>query len=118
MNYLGYMWAEQGTNLKEARALIEKALKLDPKNAAYLDSLGWVLYKMNQPREALRYVIRSVENTPEPDAVLFDHLGDIHAALEHYEQARQAWKKSLDIEANDAIQKKLRTIPNPQPASQ
>ncbi len=118
MNYLGYMWAEQGTNLKEARALIEKALKLDPKNAAYLDSLGWVLYKMNQPREALRYVIKSVENTPQPDAVLLDHLGDIHAALEHYEQARQAWKKSLDIEPNEAIQKKLRTILNPKPASQ
>jgi tetratricopeptide (TPR) repeat protein len=111
MNYLGYMWAEQGTNLKEARVLIEKALKREPKNGAYLDSLGWVLYKMKQPREALRFVQQSLENTPESDPVLFDHLGDIHAALEQYPQARQAWQKSLAIEPNEVIQKKLQSIP-------
>ena len=43
MNYLGYMWAERGVNLSRAKELIDKAVKLEPKNAAYLDSLAWVL---------------------------------------------------------------------------
>ncbi|HEV8493924.1 MAG TPA: tetratricopeptide repeat protein, partial [Candidatus Angelobacter sp.] len=54
-NYLGYMWAEHDTKLDRARELIEKAVKAEPKNAAYLDSLGWVLFKLRQPKEALGY---------------------------------------------------------------
>ncbi|PYL01726.1 MAG: hypothetical protein DME19_00630 [Verrucomicrobia bacterium] len=50
MNYLGYMWADRGENLEEARSLIEKAVEQEPKNAAYLDSMGWVLFKLKQPR--------------------------------------------------------------------
>jgi tetratricopeptide (TPR) repeat protein len=107
LNYLGYMWAEHGTNLAKAQELIEKALKLEPENAAYLDSMAWVLFQRHQPREALPYVERSVKLSEEPDAVLLDHLGDIHAALEQWEQACDAWRKSLLIEPSDAIRKKL-----------
>ena len=47
------MWAEHGQNQEKARDLIEKALKAEPKNAAYLDSLAWVLFKLKQPQDAL-----------------------------------------------------------------
>ncbi len=107
LNYLGYMWAEHGTNLVKAREMIEKALKLEPDNAAYLDSLAWVLYQLKQPQEALGYVEKSVKLSTEPDAVLLDHLGDIRAALGLWEQACDAWRKSLLVEPNDAIRKKL-----------
>ena len=50
MNYLGYMWAEHGMKLGQARELIEKAVKAEPKNAAFLDSLAWVLFKLDQPQ--------------------------------------------------------------------
>ncbi|MFN7135438.1 MAG: tetratricopeptide repeat protein, partial [Myxococcales bacterium] len=45
LNFIGYTWAELGQNLDEAEALIRKALELNPDNGAYVDSLGWVLYK-------------------------------------------------------------------------
>ncbi|HYG33393.1 MAG TPA: tetratricopeptide repeat protein [Clostridia bacterium] len=106
-NYLGYMWAERGVKLEQARELIEKAVKTEPKNGAYLDSLGWVLFKLNKPQEALEYVLKAVEVTPEPDATLFDHLGDIYAALEQPEKAREAWNKSISLETNDKVRKKL-----------
>ena len=64
LNYLGYMWAEHGWHLARAREMIEKALKLEPKNAAYLDSLAWVLYKSEQPKEALDYALKAVELEP------------------------------------------------------
>jgi tetratricopeptide (TPR) repeat protein len=106
-NYLGYMWAERGTRLAEARELIEKAVHAQPTNAAYLDSLGWVLFKLNQPREALPYILKAIEYTTEPDATLLDHLGDIYAALQDKPKAREAWLKSLSVEENEVIRKKM-----------
>jgi tetratricopeptide (TPR) repeat protein len=107
LNYLGYMWAEHGTNLVQARELIEKAVKAEPKNAAFLDSLAWVLFKLDQPKEALPYALKAAELTEQPDATLYDHLGDIYAALKQPEQAREAWRKSVSLEPNDEIRKKL-----------
>ena len=107
LNYLGYMWADRGVNLEKARQLIEQAVKLDPKNAAYLDSLGWVLYKLNQPAAALDYLLMAIEFLGEPDATIYDHLGDVYFALSLEEKAREAWRKSLQIEPNDEVKKKL-----------
>ena len=106
-NYLGYMWAERGEKLDRARDLIEKALKAEPKSAAYLDSMGWVLFKLNQPKEALDYLLQAVSLNGEPDATLFDHLGDIYSALRETDKANEAWRKSLAVEASELVRKKL-----------
>ena len=55
------MWAERGENLREAREMIEKAVKAEPKNAAYLDSMGWVLFKLGKPEEALDFLFACLE---------------------------------------------------------
>ena len=107
LNYLGYMWADRGENLQEAREMIEKALKLEPKNAAFLDSLGWVLYKLDKPQDALRYIQKAIDNNDEPDATLYEHLGDVYSALHKTDQARQAFQKAYSIEPNEQIQRKL-----------
>ena len=44
-----------------------------------------------------------------PDAVLFDHLGDIYAALNRHAEAKQAWEKAFKLEPKDEIRKKLET---------
>ena len=106
-NYLGYMWAEHGVKLEKARELIEQAVKAEPKNAAFLDSLAWVHFKLNQPTAALPYALRSVELCDPPDATVYDHLGDIYAALKQFDQARDAWRKALALEPSDEIRKKL-----------
>lgn len=107
LNYLGYMWAEHGMKLEQARDLIQKAVKLEPKNAAYLDSMGWVLYKLSKPREALDYLLKAVELSEEPDATVYDHLGDIYAALNQRDKAHEAWQKSVSLEPNEQVKKKL-----------
>jgi tetratricopeptide (TPR) repeat protein len=106
-NYLGYMWAEHGQNLDRARELIEKALKAEPKNPAYLDSMAWVLFKLNQPQQALDFELKAIANSDEPDAEIYNHLGDIHAALGQTEKARDAWRKSIGLEPNEQVRKKL-----------
>lgn len=107
MNYLGYMWAERGVNLTEARQLIEKAVALEPKNAAYLDSLGWVLYKLNRFPDALGWLQKAIEHSQEPDATLYDHLGDVYVKMDKVPEAREAWRKSLSLEPNVEVEKKL-----------
>lgn len=107
LNYLGYMLADRGVKLDKARDLIEKALKLEPKNPAYLDSMGWVLFKLNRAQEALPQLQKAIALSDAPDPTLYDHLGDIYAALKDTTKAREAWTKSLDLEASDQVRKKL-----------
>jgi len=108
LNYLGYMWAEQGQQLPRAKNLIERALKLEPDNAAFLDSLGWVYYRMGKPREAVTQLLKAVAaSRDEPDATIYDHLGDAYAALKEMDKAREAWAKSLSLAASDVVQRKL-----------
>jgi Flp pilus assembly protein TadD len=52
-------------------------------------------------------MLRALKFAEKPDPTLYDHLGDIHAALGEPDQAREAWRKSLELEPNDAIRKKL-----------
>jgi len=107
LNYLGYMWAEKGLHLDRAREMIAKALAAEPDNGAYLDSMGWVLFKLNQPREALGYILKACQGLDKPDGTVFDHLGDIYQALKQPEKAREAWAKSLAAEPSDEVRKKL-----------
>lgn len=107
LNYLGYMWAEHDQKLDEARDMIAKAVKAEPKNSAYLDSMAWVLYKLHQPKPALDYELKSIQLEDEEDATVYDHLGDIYAALGQKDKACEAWTKSLKLEKSDAVEKKL-----------
>ena len=111
LNYLGYMWAERGENLEKARSLIEKAVDQDPDNAAFLDSMAWVMFKLNRPEAALNWMLKAMKHTDEEDATLYDHLGDIYASLKNYGKAREAWEKSLKIEANVEVKRKLESAP-------
>jgi len=107
LNYLGYMLADRGEQLPRARSLIEKAVQLEPKNGAFLDSLAWVLFKQKEPQQALPWLLKAMEFSPEPDATVLDHLGEVYMALHQTAKAIDAWKKSLSIESNPEVKKKL-----------
>jgi len=107
LNYLGYMWADAGVRLGEARKLIERALKSDPDNGAYLDSYAWVLFKLGKTREA-EEVMRKAVTQLQSDAVVFEHYGDILAKLGKEGEARANWQKALDMDPeNSALKEKL-----------
>jgi tetratricopeptide (TPR) repeat protein len=107
LNYLGYMYAEKGIHLKEARGMLEKALSLDSNNGAYLDSYAWVLYKMGRYDEALVQMQKALKAN-EPDPTLYDHQGDIYMALNQIDMAHEYWNKALELKPdNDAIRAKL-----------
>jgi tetratricopeptide (TPR) repeat protein len=98
-NDLGYLWAERGINLDRAEELIRKAVDADPSNSAYLDSLGWVLYKQGRTEEAITHLEEAVRL--RPSAVNLDHLGDVYFVLDRRNDARDAWKRAEAL-AEDA----------------
>jgi tetratricopeptide (TPR) repeat protein len=104
------MLADRGVKLDRARDLIDRALKAEPKNSAYLDSMGWVLFKLNQPKEALAYLLDAVKNSEEEDAELYNHLGEIYSALHQADKAREAWVKSISLEPSESIRRKLEQL--------
>lgn len=104
---LGYLYVAQGTNLDEAKTLIEMAVKSDPANSDFLGSLGWVFLKLNQPARGLDYLLKAVANAHPPEAELYDHLGDTYAALNRRDQAATAWRKSLALKPDPQVRKKL-----------
>jgi tetratricopeptide (TPR) repeat protein len=107
LNYLGFMWADKGINLDKAQKMIGQALKSDPENGAYLDSYAWVMYKKGNFKEALKYQEKAMKFSSE-DAILFDHLGDIQAALKKMEEAKGNWRRALELDpSNEIIKQKL-----------
>ncbi len=105
MNYLGYMLADRNVKLEEAHDLISKALKYEPNNGAYLDSLGWVYYRMNRFEEAEDCLRRAVAQEGS-DPVVQDHLGDVYFQLGRLRDAISHWRKSLERwEASPASEK-------------
>ncbi len=115
LNYLGYMWADQGIRLKESLDFIQKAVHLDPNNGAYLDSLGWVHFRLNNLTEAEKFLLdaaRRVRNDP----TIHDHLGDLYFRLGRYNQAEESWRQSLSCstqeEETQKVQKKLKQLKN------
>jgi Flp pilus assembly protein TadD len=110
LNYLGYSWVDQGLNLKQGMALIERAVALKPDDGYIVDSLGWAHYRLGNFKEAVRYLERAVELKPD-DAVLSDHLGDALWRVGREREARFQWDQALSLkpEPEDAekIKKKL-----------
>ncbi|WP_197995096.1 tetratricopeptide repeat protein [Gimesia panareensis] len=95
-NDLGYLYADQGKNLEKAEKMIRIALKSEPDNMAYLDSMGWVLFKLKKYEEALTYLEKASKLPGGGDSTILDHLADCYHELNKNEQARELWKKALD----------------------
>lgn len=93
MNALGYTLADRTDRLNEAMELIRAAHELQPDDAATLDSLGWVYYRLGQPKEALPWLEQAFEAYPDPEVAA--HLGEVHWALGNKRKARHIWRKAL-----------------------
>jgi tetratricopeptide (TPR) repeat protein len=100
LNYLGYMNADRGVRLEESHALLEKAVALDPENGAYLDSLGWALYRLNRLDQAETVLRRAVAKQPNA-AVVLSHLADTLERRGSVEEALTLWRQALDGEDDD-----------------
>lgn len=114
LNFIGYMLADRGVRLDEALKYIQDALAQEPNNGAYLDSLGWAYFKMNELDKAEEYLLRAagqIQNDPE----ILDHLGELYARKGDLPKAQEYWRKSLangtEPDAIRKVREKLDRLP-------
>lgn len=104
MNYLGYMWLEEGRFLDKAGELIRKANELQPDRAAYVDSLGWWHFKKGEYTLAVTELERALALLPKPepdDAEIVEHLGQAHLKLGDKAKARAMFERARDMQPTD-----------------
>jgi len=94
LNYLGYMLADRNVRLSEALQMIQKAVEKDPGNGAYLDSLGWALFRLGRYPEAEDSLRRAIEKTSK-DPTVHDHLGDVYFKQGKLKEAIGQWNQSI-----------------------
>ncbi len=96
-NDLGYMLADEGKDLQHARELIRTAVAGSPRNGAYLDSYGWLLYKQGEFAEAKKWLVLARNAEDGEDPVLCDHLADACWRLQQTDEALRWWRDALRI---------------------
>jgi tetratricopeptide (TPR) repeat protein len=111
LNSLGYMLAERGERLEEAVELVQRALKIEPDNPSYLDSLGWAYFQQGRVDLADAPLTEAAAKL-KSSSVVQDHLGDLRFRQQRYGDAAEAWQRALagDGESIDPskIEQKLR----------
>jgi Flp pilus assembly protein TadD len=96
LNNLGYFLVERNERLDEALLMIQRALRAEPTNASFLDSLGWAFFKLGRFEEAERNLIEAAR-LDQTSATIQEHLGDTYQKRGKNELARAAWQKALAL---------------------
>jgi tetratricopeptide (TPR) repeat protein len=111
LNYVGYTLAEEGRELDRALVLVTKASKLDPENGYILDSVAWVHFKRNDLEKAWEY-IRYAVDVVDKDPTIWEHYGDIAAALGKTKSARKGYNYALKYHSPEAeaVKEKLKKL--------
>jgi len=108
LNYLGYMWADSNTNLERAAEMLSRAVKQEPRNGAYVDSLGWVYYRQGKLDLAEKFLTDATRLLPR-DATVHEHLGDVFAKRGNYKRALDLYHVALTLDPEAKDEAKLRS---------
>jgi tetratricopeptide (TPR) repeat protein len=113
LNSLGYMLAERGERLDEAVQFLERALKLEPDNPSFLDSLGWAYFQQGRLDQADQPLTQAAAKL-QSSSVVQEHLGDLRFKQQRFADAASAWERALSGDGQSVdrarIEKKLRDV--------
>ncbi|NOQ81449.1 MAG: tetratricopeptide repeat protein [Methylophaga sp.] len=101
LNALGYTLADRTNKYQEALVLIQKALSLKPDDPMYLDSLGWVLYRLGNFDDAVRYLKQAM--ALEDEVEFFAHLGEVLWQQGHHAEAKQIWQQGVALDKDSDV---------------
>jgi len=102
LNNYAYYLSEKGIQLEKAEQMSYRTIKAEPKNATYLDTYAWILFKEERFAEAKIYIDQTLQCDSDTSAVLLEHAGDIYYCAGEKEKALDFWKQAL-IRAEEAI---------------
>ena len=108
LNNLGYFLLERNEKIKEALELIQRAVKIDPTNPSYLDSLGWAYFKVGNFPDAEKYLKNAARLDPT-SATILDHLGDVYQKQGKTELAKSVWQKAVNLASDPDDIKRIKS---------
>ncbi len=110
LNNYSYSLAQRDLELENALNMVTRALEIDPDNGAYLDTKGWILYKMGNYTGAREYIQKALDSREESAEVL-EHMGDVYQKLEQPDKAREFWQRALEKDpSNTNLARKIRLL--------
>ncbi|MGE0372917.1 MAG: tetratricopeptide repeat protein [Gammaproteobacteria bacterium] len=101
LNTLGYTLADRTDRYEEAYVYIQRALAQNPQNNAILDSMGWVLYRLGNHKDAIKYLRRSLEIKQDHEVAA--HLGEVLWVSGEREEAINVWEQALELFPDDKL---------------
>ncbi|MCX7736482.1 MAG: hypothetical protein N2319_07180 [Candidatus Kapabacteria bacterium] len=100
-NNYAYSLSVRGKNLEKALEMINIALTAEPENASFLDTYGWIQFKLGNTDKAIEYIKKAIK-IGDVSAEVFEHLGDIYNTLGDKIEAEKNWRKGLEIEPDNS----------------
>lgn len=108
LNNLGYFLIERNQKLDEALNLIQQAVRIDPTNPSYLDSLGWAYFQLGKYAEAEKH-LKNAAKYDASSATIQEHLGDVYQKLNKPDLAKRSWQKALNMTSDTEEVTRLKT---------
>ena len=109
-NNYAYSLSERDLHLDRAFDMIKIAIEADSSNSSYLDTYGWIFFKLHEYDKAYYYVKKALDKSGDANAVLLEHLGDILYMQGKKDEAIENWKKALDLDSsNESLKNKIAT---------
>ena len=104
-NNYAYSLVERNVKLDQALEMAKKAIEIEPENPSYLDTIGWVYFKLRDFKKAKKYISQSVELN-DKNAIVLEHLGDVLMETNDTDEAVELYKKALFIDQDNSRLKK------------
>ncbi len=98
MNNYSYSLSVRGEQLPRALEMSKKAVEQQPKNASYLDTMGWIYFRLGKFDDAKNYIIQAVD-AGNASAEVNEHLGDVYYRLNDSQKAVEYWKKAVELDS-------------------
>ena len=95
LNNYAYYISESGGNLSKAEEMSYKTIKAEPKNATFLDTYAWILFRQERYAEAKIYIAQTLQCDSDSSAVIVEHAGDIYAKCGDIDKAVELWTEAL-----------------------
>ena len=99
LNNYAYHLSERGVKLQEAKEMSRKTIEKEPDNSSYLDTYGWILFKLKDYKNAIIYIEKAIKQGK--NETLYDHLGDVYEAQGEIVKALKAWNEALSLNPNN-----------------
>jgi tetratricopeptide (TPR) repeat protein len=110
LNNYSYYLSVRGAKLELAEQMSKRSLEIRPGEATFMDTYGWILYKLGKYETAKEYIQKAVDANPkEADGTLFEHLGDVYYKLNEKDKAVEYWQRAKASGNNDPqLDKKIK----------